>query len=406
MLRPVSHALERHPRPRAGWAAACWLAAGLAILAGCSKASSQDKASGGGAARASEVRRCVDGDSPLAIRTFTELERRALDAEELGDFDRMLACAQEALRADEELGWAAHLRAEALVHMGRLQEAQEAFTVALALAPDDPYLLAGIADLYANRLPPSRERSVAALHFANRGLRRADDVELVRRLHLLAAWGEADLGRFDASLTHGRRALRIDEGDDAAWRVVGRALFELTRFDEAEQALRRALAIHEDAEGLHLLGLALEWLPGRREAAEEALAKATALEPYRFPAPVAIDDETLGRMVAEEVERLPARERELLRQGDVPVLVERMPSLADLRTEVPPLSPTALGMFRGPPLGVASHARREIHLYTANLRRSAASLAELRHQIRITLLHEIGHLAGEDEADLRARGLE
>lgn len=376
------------------------------VAAGCSKASSQDKGGLGSGVPAGEVRRCVEGDGPLAVRPFGELEGRALNAEEVGDFATMLACAEEALRGDEELGWAAHLRAEALLHQGRLQEAQEAFTVALALAPDDPYLLAGIADLYANHLPPSRERSVAALHFSQRGLRRADDAELSRRLHLLAAWGEADLGRFEASLSHGRRALRIDEGDDAAWRVVGRALFELTRFVEAEQALQRAARIEEDAEALHLLGLAREWIPGRQVEAAEALGKASALDPYRFPPPVALDDAALRRIVEEEVAGLPKRERELLQQSGVPVRLERMPALEDLRAEQPPLSPTALGMFKGPPLGVQEGASREIRLYGQNLRRAAGTVADLRRQVRITLLHEIGHLLGEDEADLRARGLE
>jgi predicted Zn-dependent protease with MMP-like domain len=31
---------------------------------------------------------------------------------------------------------------------------------------------------------------------------------------------------------------------------------------------------------------------------------------------------------------------------------------------------------------------------------------ELIEQIRTTLLHELGHLRGEDDAELRARGLE
>jgi predicted Zn-dependent protease with MMP-like domain len=31
---------------------------------------------------------------------------------------------------------------------------------------------------------------------------------------------------------------------------------------------------------------------------------------------------------------------------------------------------------------------------------------ELREQIKVTLLHEVGHLRGEDDQELAARGLE
>ena len=34
------------------------------------------------------------------------------------------------------------------------------------------------------------------------------------------------------------------------------------------------------------------------------------------------------------------------------------------------------------------------------------SREELNEQIRVTLLHELGHLRGEDDSELAARGLE
>jgi predicted Zn-dependent protease with MMP-like domain len=45
-------------------------------------------------------------------------------------------------------------------------------------------------------------------------------------------------------------------------------------------------------------------------------------------------------------------------------------------------------------------------LYRKNLARAVKSRAELDHQIRRTLIHEIGHLQGLDEDELRRRGLE
>mgnify|MGYP006270207379 CR=1 FL=1 len=49
---------------------------------------------------------------------------------------------------------------------------------------------------------------------------------------------------------------------------------------------------------------------------------------------------------------------------------------------------------------------RSIVLYRKNLSRFARDRREFAEQVRITLLHEIGHLHGETEEALRARGLE
>lgn len=361
------------------------------------------------AAEPPELVRCVPGDSPLIARSLDELEKRALAAEAAGDARQMLACAEEAQRLAEDDAVAAHLRAEALVHLGRLGEAAEAFTLALALAPNDPWALAGAAELYANHLPLRRDRTLAALAFAERGLAHvpAKEDALRVRLHLLAAWAQADLGNQREALVHAGVALHLQPGDRDALVVRGRALYELTRFAEAARVLEKAVAADpEDAEAHHLLGLALERIEGRLAEAELHLAKATELDPEGFPAPVPLDAADLSALVHAEVAALPERERGLLHRALVPVRVEPLPAVEDLRAEDPPLSPTAVGMFRGPPLGIAADEPREILLFTRNLRRAARNMAELREQVRITLLHEVGHLVGEDEAALRARGLE
>lgn len=353
------------------------------------------------------LRRCLPDPSSSAERSLEELEAAALRAEDEGDAARMLACADEALRVDERHGHAVHLRAAALAALERWSEAQEAFAVALALEPDDPYVLAGAADLYANLLPFTRGRAVAGVALAERGLARlpaahADD-EIALRLHLIAAWGLADLGEFRRGLEHAKAAVALRPGDRDAQVELGRALFELTRFHEAAMVLR-SWTSHDadDAEAFHLLGLALERIPESEILAEEALARATRLDPETFPPPVPVE----ARWVDEAIESLPPVEKRLLERSRVPVRIETLPALDDLRAEDPPLSPTAVGMFRGPPLGIDALEPREILLFSRNLARSSRDADGVREQVRITLLHELGHLAGETEADLRARGLE
>ena len=75
------------------------------------------------------------------------------------------------------------------------------------------------------------------------------------------------------------------------------------------------------------------------------------------------------------------------------------------------MSPTILGLFRGPSLGEPCPEGekgpcRSVVLYRRNLARAVTSEEELLEQIRVTLLHEVGHLRGEDDLELAARGLE
>ena len=49
---------------------------------------------------------------------------------------------------------------------------------------------------------------------------------------------------------------------------------------------------------------------------------------------------------------------------------------------------------------------RTIVLYRRNLLRTVHDVAELDQAIARTLLHEVGHLRGEDDGSLRDRGLE
>ncbi len=113
--------------------------------------------------------------------------------------------------------------------------------------------------------------------------------------------------------------------------------------------------------------------------------------------------------VARAVAELPPAERAAL--AGVPVEAAELPALADLIGDDPPLSPTILGLYRGPPLGAPCTPAdgpvcRSIALYRRNLARFAHDRAELVRQIRVTLLHELGHLHGEDDDALRDRGLE
>jgi tetratricopeptide (TPR) repeat protein len=328
---------------------------------------------------------------------------------------------------------ALHNRGLALQELGQLELARDAFTRALAIDPDDPETLAGAADLYINRLPPSAELSEIGVEYAVRGSQRlrrgsgpgaprgADkgkdrgEQALLGRLLLLAAQGLNDLGRPREALQRLDAAIAASDSTQARYERA-MALLDLCRFGEARRAFGEVLEREpEDAWAHYSLGLTLEML-GQQPAADRELARARQLAPREFPE-LSVSPQQFQALVDKEVQGLTPLQRADLSR--VSLQTADLPELSDLTAEDPPLSPTILGLFRGLPLaepsagaepgtsGAASdHEPRAIVLYRKNLLRAVRGPDELVEQIRTTLLHELGHLRGEDDAELRARGLE
>jgi Flp pilus assembly protein TadD/predicted Zn-dependent protease with MMP-like domain len=329
-----------------------------------------------------------------------------------GDHSRAFACAEEATRLSPRLVAALAARAGALAALGRLEEARLAWARALAVDPDDPATLLGAAELHVRRLGPARDALETGLEHALRGVRAASarkDRPLASRLALVAAMAENDLGRSHLALRHLERAAAALPADADVAYERGVALYELCRFDEAQRAFERALALApEDPWALHQLALVAE-RRGDEERARSLFVRARRLAPDEFRPDLPVDAAAFEAEVRAAVARLPDEERRAL--AAVPVEVQDLPDSADLLAVDPPLSPSILGLFRGPaedePCTAADGPRcRAIVFYRKNLLRFARDRAELVEQIRVTLLHELGHLHGEDDEQLRARGLE
>ncbi len=304
------------------------------------------------------------------------------------------------------------VRAEALAALGRLDDARLAFTRALAVDPFDPDALLGAAELHVRRLGPARDALEAGLEYALRGARAATarkDRRLAARLVLVAGMAENDLGRSHLALSHVDRAAAVLGDDPDVHYERGAALYELCRFDEAQRAFERALALApDDAWAIHQLGLLAE-RRGDPARADALLARARKLAPDDFRADLSVDEATFRAEVQRAIAALPEVERRALEA--VPVDVQDLPAADDLLAVEPPLSPSILGLFRGPsddePCTASDGPRcRTIVFYRKNLLRFARDRGELDRQVRVTLLHELGHLHGEDDDELRARGLE
>jgi len=379
------------------------------------------------------LRRCFADRPAWDDAKVDDLLDRADALFDQSDWAGALACAEEAVRQAPDSLEAQQDRAVALRDLDRLDEARDAFTLALAQAPDDAELLDAAADLYINDLPPSDDHSAIGLEYARRGSHHVPRKDRHRRAHLALLEGQAltDLGRAAEALPRLDASLVLEDDVDARYER-GVALFELCRFAEARRALDDVVARAPDhAHALYHLAL-IDERDGDEPSATRRFAEATRLDPDAFPPPPAVTPERFAAMVQAAVAALPDDVRADL--AGVPVEAAELPLAEDLTAEDPPLSPAIVGLYRGLPLGqtdddagpppapaqasrgsarerraaapASDTPARAIVLYRRNLLRTVHDEAGLERAVARTLLHEVGHLRGEDDGSLRDRGLE
>jgi len=348
----------------------------------------------------------------LPSASSAQLVDEAWAAVDEGATTRAIACAEAAVEVAPRSLPALSARAGALAAAGRVDEARTAYARALAIDPDDPETLYGAAEVYVRHMGSARDVLETGLEHALRGIRsatRRHDRAMAGRLELVAGMAENDLGRSHLALPHLDRAAAALPDDPDAVYEKGVALFELCRFDEAQRAFERALALApDDPWSLHQLGLLAE-RRGEDRRATALLAKARTLAPRDFEPDLQVSPAEFKAEVDSALASLPVEERRALRS--VPIEIQDLPDSADLLAVRPPLSPSILGLFRGPSEDEACTPAdgprcRTIVLYRKNLLRFARDRRELSEQVKVTLLHELGHLHGLDDEQLRVRGLE
>jgi len=329
-----------------------------------------------------------------------------------GRYEEALSCAAQATALQPDNPLAHSERGASLAALGRYDEAQTAYARALAIEPDHLDALLGAAHLYGVTLPSSRERDELAVTYSEKGLALAQaqsDKELTAEFALLSAMAFNDLGQSKEAVDRADLVLSLHvKGREATYeRAV--ALFELCRFAEAKGAF--ATMANDADRGAHAhyhLGLLLE-REGKQAEADKHFERARALAPDDFPAPQLLSPEEFKAEVLKAITALPEDMQRDLK--GVPVAADDLPRDDDLLGGEPPLSPAILGLYRGPPLSEGCSLEdgvpcRSVALYRRNLARAVKTREELLEQIRVTLLHEVGHLRGEDDFELAARGLE
>lgn len=227
-------------------------------------------------------------------------------------------------------------------------------------------------------------------------------------IQYLAGSALMEAGDLDEAEPHFRRALEIDAGDLDARAALAELLYEVIRFDEARVEV--GLLLESDAEdprGHHLAALLAE-RRGEFAKAEEEDRMAHRLEPESYPLPLRFTRAEFDAAVEAAVAELPERFRE--RMGNLALVVEDVPSDELLHSMLDP-SPSILGLFVGTPLPEKHlddlpQAPDAVYIFKRCLERICESREELVEEIRITLLHEVGHFMGLDEQELSEAGYE
>jgi predicted Zn-dependent protease with MMP-like domain len=189
----------------------------------------------------------------------------------------------------------------------------------------------------------------------------------------------------------------------------GVALFELGRLAEADNALRSALRGDNSlAEAHYTLGLIAELLGTGAEA--EHFRQARKLDAELYAPRPQLGREEFEAIVEQALAELPPPVANAV--SNIPVLVAELPHPDDLRRADPPLSPRSLGLFVGTPpshvsmLDAPPSEQPTILLFKRNLERACKDREELVREVRLTIIHEIGHALSLSEEDLEERGLQ
>ena len=245
-----------------------------------------------------------------------------------------------------------------------------------------------------------RERWLRAVLARLRGLvRDAPEVlDLEWRLHYLR-------GHLDTAMEEAGRGAEMYPDDEALQHSAGWCLLELGDAPGALPYLQWTCELdpaHADA--WYDLAVAHEILgdePGLRKAFTRTweLDRAAHAETPPTFQPEEFE-EILGRAVAE----LPPEVMSAM--DNVVVIAEDYPDAWIL--EAPPYDPRLFGLFVGPIFSeVRSNQAGEpsrIYVFQRNLERQFRHPDDLADEIRVTLIHEVGHYLGLEEGELAERG--
>jgi predicted Zn-dependent protease with MMP-like domain len=215
-------------------------------------------------------------------------------------------------------------------------------------------------------------------------------------------------GEFEEAERHLARAhpSAPDDPDLACALAVSR--FYKGETGAAEELLRAIVEVDPEWADAHWwLARVLDWQgeadPERHGEAEREFERAAELEPETFTVPDVLSDGEFRSAVQDAMEDLP--KQIAAAAEEVAIMVERYPTESLMSGQSALLAPELLGLYTGVPLPERStfdsgRPPDVIHLFKRNLELATQDPDELREEIGVTLIHELGHYLGLGESEL------
>jgi len=201
--------------------------------------------------------------------------------------------------------------------------------------------------------------------------------------------------------------LGVEEDDPDVARIEGELLLSEWRIEDAMDVFTRLAKVEGLAPYAHDRLALCHDLSDDSDAADDALRTAYELAPEGTPRPVQLPMREFQSVVLEVIEGLEGGIEEILSKSEV--IVAPVPAV-ELEQEPGTVPPDALGLFMG--ISELQRAGDEapvptpvIYLFKRNIERESVSDQDLREQIAVTFLHELGHLLGFDEEGVEDMGL-
>lgn len=253
---------------------------------------------------------------------------------------------------------------------------------------------------------------VAARDNADRGLARlrgltGDEADGLRiEGWMLRAWIGFEGGDDDDVLPWLAQVRSLSPADPHA--AYLEALLHLHRWEleAAEALLAHCDPPRELRPDVHYYRGVIADLQRRFPEADRLYALAARLDPEHYPQPVRIGDDDAHAMLERLVKAFPDDVRAVLENVRIDLL-DVPDAVIDRDAGTDPL---LLGVYHGVPVDERSSTPFSmpdtVRIFKRNIERVARDKEDLEEQLRITLLHEVGHHLGWDEDEVAERGLE
>jgi predicted Zn-dependent protease with MMP-like domain len=240
----------------------------------------------------------------------------------------------------------------------------------------------------SGRLEPVAE--ARALLIQSRGLRVTADRSRPQRLRALRSV---------------ERASTLAPGSFTVTLELGMACFDLGEMERAELAFRECVEMQPgSARAWAMRGAALPYL-GLLAEGDACALRAAQLDPYHHAVPYRVGEDEFHAMAAAEWADIPTQYQEAL--GDTDIVIQDLPTREMIEHGF--VTPTTLGVYSGSgrprTMGGEAQWLEQIILFQRVIETYSRNQPELRHQVRVTLRHEIGHNFGLDHAALHEMGL-